>query len=187
MGENRQATGSGNLAFAWGIGLLVLALAGLALAQPRALVLPKPAPAPAYQLVKVEWAGTPPATITNRTTGQGWNAGSNTVAVFRVPAGSSNQFVVQNAIGSAAIVVTNAAPTNAIEPVLNLELIQLVTLTWTANSNNAGRVHRLLESPAGTPVGVWSNIYSVTPTNGQRLTLTRTNAGAGRFYRVILP
>lgn len=140
----------------------------------------------------VAWKpGDPPQTyITNTTTGVGYFADTNIAAGFTAPIGSTNIVTGASTFSNqwdAASVAVVVGPTNGAWPVLSIRPIQLVEISWTANTNNAGRGHRLLESPAGKFEGVWSVIYSATPTNGQTMTVWRTNIGGARFYKAYLP
>lgn len=136
----------------------------------------------------VAWKpGDPPQTyITNTTTGTGYYAGTNIAAGFTAPIGLTNIVTGANTFSNqwdTASVTVVVGPTNGAWPVLSIRPIQLVEISWVANSNNAGRVHRLLESPPNSFNGVWSVIYSVTPTNGQVLKVVRTNDAGGHYYK----
>lgn len=106
---------------------------------------------------------------------------SNATVTGLLP-GSSNVFVAFNADGfsnmATGLAVTAYGPTLSIAPV------PINVVSWSVTTNWAGKTNVLMEQ-IDSFTGSFVPVFRIVPTNGQVVSVWRTNVGGSGFYRLM--
>jgi len=135
--------------------------------------------------VWLEWVpGAYPTQLSNMTTKAVLNAGPYNNATMRGMApGSTNVFVAFNEFGFSNL--TTGVASVVTGPQLSISPVPISIISWTVNTTNwAGKTNVLMEQ-IDSFTGTFTPVFKIVPTNGQVVSVWRTNVGSSGYYRLL--